>query len=170
MTIDRATRDAAASQIDYTLIDVLNEWLTNEKRNLDDFIANPQGHIEYNPYLILDTNGLTTRSSNLATYSQYLYNASQYRQGNPNITQAMNDLAFDNIPSMLWQRLYAWVAKHEKEMQQIMNNANSPHVPINDYSAYATFDTTKFQNELTIYENGANNLPVIIEYLQQNGL
>jgi hypothetical protein len=164
-------REAAIGLIDYRLIDVLRSWMIHEKRNLDGYINEPQGHVDYNPYLVIDFNALQTRSNELEQIQQMLGNISAYKQGNPNITQAMSDFGFDNIPSIIWQRLYDWAAKRLEIRTKILEDAKqNPPVPLSDYSAYATFDADKYSNDLQLYTSGVAGLQIVIEYLQQQGL
>lgn len=169
MSVDTETRNAAADQIHHTLIDMLHGWVQNEKANLDGYIENPTLHAEYNPYLIINSEALLQRSGYLSVFAEYLYNASQYKQGNPDVTQSMRDMAFDDVPSIVWARLYDYVLKVEKQMQEVIDNASNPNVPISDYAGFATFNVERFMSELNIYRDGVTNLPVVIQFLQERG-
>jgi hypothetical protein len=162
----RSERDAAIDQVHYRLIDTLYDWIVREKRNLDGFIDHPEGHADYNKYLIVDFDALKNRSSQLDLIAQALYTISSYKKGNTNYTRAMHDYSLDNVPAVIWQRLYDWVNKRAEEMEQFLENAqNNPPVPINDYRGLVTFDADKYKAELAMYQSGRDGLAVVIAFL-----
>lgn len=166
--VDRTTYLNAIPLVDYTLIDILNTWIMNEKINLDHFIANPQGHVNYNPYMIINYTALNQRSAGLGQVSALLYEISQYKQGNPNYVGSQCDYAFDNIPAVIFQRLLDWLAGKANEMNAfIAQNQSSELAPINEYNGLFTFDINSYMNELTTFQNGVNGLTTIIEYKNQ---
>lgn len=171
MPIDRVDRDAIFDTIHYRIIDVLESWMINEKGNLDGFIAHPEGHIDYSPYLILDFDSLRYRSGMLAQIAGGLNIISRYKKGDETVTRTMHDYAVDHIPNVIWKRLHDWTGKRSGDMQDFLTEkANSPPVPIDDYRSAASFNVEAYIQEMQMYVTATNALVTTMQFAIEEGL
>ncbi len=168
--IEREERDAAADKIAVEMIDVLLSWMENEKRNLDGFIANPEEHVDYSPYLIIDTVQFQGRSDMLGAIAEGLKVVSRYKNGDSEVTRSMHDNAVDNIPSVIWERLYNWMVSRVEGMEAFLRKAikGDTPVPVDDYQGLAGFDTEKYSAELQMYKDSVEGLGIVIQFIKQN--
>lgn len=169
--IDRITYVNAANAVDWTMINTLGGWLNNEKNNLDGYIANPQSHVDYDPYIIPDFTKLQQRSTMLGDAAGYANTIVQFKQGSPNVTEAMYELAVDNMPIVLFQRLQDWMMYRYALMQRdFAVMTASPTVPIKDYEGLVTFDAASYQTQIDLFNTCITNLAIVIEYKAENNL
>lgn len=164
--LDKATRDAAMDRVSYEMTEVLESWMQNEKRNLDGFIASPEEHVDYNPFLIFDIAGLQSRSAMLGSLSKGLSIITGFKKGEPGITRSLHDNAVDHIPSVIWIRLYDWMVGRAESMEVFLRKATSSGspVPLSDYQGLAGFDAVKYLDELNMYKTSIEGLAIVIEY------
>jgi hypothetical protein len=167
--VDRETRDSAFDLVSHRMIDVLHDWMINERRNLDGFIAHPEGHAEYNPYLIFDTVALQSRSTMLGQIANGLVIISGHKQGDTNYTRAMHDYALDHIPIIILERLSDWMRKRANDMQKYLDSiqSNGVPVPIPDYGSLISFDSAKYGMELNMYKTSSDAILIVIEFAKQ---
>lgn len=158
-------RDIAVDLIDYRLIDVLCDWITRERRNLDSYILNPEGHINHNPYIIPDLNALQQRSNVLGVVTHSLTIISGHKKGE-NYTRTQHDEAVEDIPYIILSRLDEWMEKRIYDMEKIYNEYNLM-APNKEYIGLTTFNSVKFLEELAMYKDSLRGLEVLIEYKKQ---
>ncbi|WP_124118417.1 hypothetical protein [Paenibacillus xylanexedens] len=168
--IEREERDEAAGKISVEMIDVLLSWMQNEKRNLDGFIANPVGHVDYNPYLIIDTAQLKGRSEMLGNIAHGLELISRFKNGDTDVTKSLHDNAIDTIPVVIWERLYNWMQNRVTSMETFLRKASEGDTPVptSDYQGLAGFDTEKYLAELQMYKDSVEGLGIVITFTKQN--
>jgi hypothetical protein len=162
------TRDEyllAIDSVDADMLDSLNKWMVNEKGNLDSFIANPQGHIMYSPYLKPNFEILTMRSQQLAQVSAGLQLMMSYKLG-LGATRGQHDYALDLIPSIIWERLLKWLIERRTSMQN-MASSQGAGLPLAEYAEFTTFDVDAFNAELTRYANGIAGLGVVVQFKKE---
>lgn len=155
-----------ASQVDYRIYGVLQNWINNEANNLEGFINNPSEHVNYNKYVIFDFSALNNRLATLRGVADYLNTITQYKAGNPNFTESMYENALDSIPSIIFQRLLEWLNIRTIEMERIINSNGDPNnvSPLQDYVGMFTFDTNKFGAEYTMFTNALSGTQLIVSY------
>jgi hypothetical protein len=169
--VTREERDSAVDEISYRMIDVLYSWMINERANLDGFIADPENHVDFNPYLVIDFDALSQRSVGLGNVADALLLVSQYKKGDESVTRTMHDIAIESVPVIIWKRLYDWMDKRANDMQKFLQDAQSnPPVPLDDYKQFVSFDTGKYLAELQMYISSRDGLAIVIQYAEEEGL
>jgi hypothetical protein len=169
MSIDRDYRDEQFMLVSYRLIDTLQSWMINEKRNLEGFIENPQGHVDYSPYLIIDFTSLAQRAGLLGQIAAGLGVISYYKKGVDGVTKSMHDNALDHIPNVIWKRLRDWAAKRARDMEQfLVEQASAPPLPIEDYRSAATFNPELYGTEMMMYRDGVGALDIVMQYATED--
>lgn len=161
----------AFEKVSYRITDVLHDWVDKEGGNLQGFMDNPSGHVDYNPYMIVDFTALQYRLDLLRKTTEDLYLITEFKKGNPDITRSMHDTALDRIPVQLTMRLEQWLEKRKNDMEQIIQSSgNSVKPAIEDYSSLYSFNQSKFIAEYTMYANAYEGVAVVTQYkLQQSG-
>lgn len=163
---------AGADQIDVSIYEILYDWISKEANNLQAFIDNPAEHVNYNEYMIFDFSKLNERLTMLNQDVSYLDTVIQYKQGNPNFDQSMYEYALDQVGSIIFGRLLGWLAYTYEAMGKIISDNGDPNnvSPLSDYVGMFTFDSTKFINVYTIYENAVQGCQAVVDYKIENGL
>jgi hypothetical protein len=158
-------RDIAVERIDYRIIDVLHSWLSKEKDNLDSFIANPETHVNYNPYLIPDFNALKKRSYILGIVVHSLVIISGHKKDGT-YTRTQHDEAIEIVPVVLLKRLYDWMDKRLHDMNTMYSEYDGT-MPNKEYVGLVSFDSIKFLEELSMYQDSFSGLGILIKYKQE---
>jgi hypothetical protein len=159
--ISKTDRDSAIDQVHHGFIEMLKDWMNNEKNNLDGFIANPAEHVNWTPYMVPDYNALQIRSAQLGQVALGLNVIALHKQGlGPTRTQ--HDMALDQLPSVILKRLLDWMVVRYKEMLLATTKQNM--APIKEYEGLFSFDLTKYQAELERYKLSIEGLTTVYSY------
>lgn len=163
---------SGADLVDYRIMAVLQEWIEKEAVNLQSFINSPTEHVNYNPYMIFDFDKLNARLTMIQKCASDLNVIVQYKQGNPDYSQSMNESALDEIGSIIFQRLLDWLQKRYVDMANLIQQNGDPNnvSPLHDYVGMFTFDHEKFMTEFTMYENAINGVTTIVNYKVEQGV
>jgi hypothetical protein len=156
----------AFEKVSHRITEVLYEWAQKEANNLEDFINNPTGHVNYNPYIVPDYSALEYRLSALRQAEKDLRTITDFKIGSPDVTRTQHDVAIENIPVQLTLRLEVWMNKRISDMKEVVNQGSSQsyNAPIDDYASLYTFNTSKFMDELNMYTSSQEGISVVNQY------
>lgn len=158
-----------ADKISYKLTEVLLTWVRNEGNNLQSFIENPSGHVNYNQYVILDYSKLMERLKMLRDAEEALYIVTQYKEGNTDYTRSMYEACIDGVDIQLMDRLLTWMEKRYSDMTELIvssGNAQEP-APIDDYSGMFSFNIRMFSEEYEMYRLAIEGARVIVKFKEE---
>jgi hypothetical protein len=155
----------ALSRVHYRITEVLYDWTLKEGNNLEGFINNPSGHVDYNPYVVVDFSALTKRLEILRITANDLDIITRYKKGSPDVTKTMHDLAIERIPLQLTKRLEDWLLKRKTDMYDVVQSSgNTIQAPIDDYSSLFSFNYDKFMVEYNMYVEAYEGIVIINQY------
>jgi hypothetical protein len=145
---------------------VLYGWVKNEGNNLQGFIDNPSGHVNYNPYVIMDFTKLQQRLAMLRTVEECLNVITEYKRGNLDYTRSMYESAVDGTHVQLVERLLDWLKKRYQDMTQFIASSGNAQgtAQIDDYAGMFTFNAQKFMAEYTMYKKAIVGCEVVVQY------
>jgi len=155
---NRSERDMAIDKVAPEFIEKLVEWIANEKMNLDDFIANPQGHVMYNPYIDVDFDMLAMRSEMLNQVIGGLRVIIAFKNGNPDVTRAMHDLALDSMPYQVFDRLVEWIDRMHRSM------TGNVDLPLKDYGELISFNRERYEEDMRKHVDALEGLRIVQEF------
>jgi hypothetical protein len=154
----------ALNLVDYRITEVLHSWTKHEGNNLEGFINNPSGHVNYNPYIILDFSKLQTRLDMLRYVEKCLLTVTEYKKGNPDYTKSMYENAIDGVHVQLIDRLLDWLKTRFADMTAMSGNAQAP---LDDYKGMYTFNFEKFKEEYDMYANAIEGIAIVAQYKKE---
>ncbi|MDP5273691.1 hypothetical protein [Chengkuizengella axinellae] len=155
----------AIDKISYLFIDTLKVWIDKEKKNLDSFLKSPEDHIDYNPYMIVDYESLSESSELMKEMSESLNIIAEYKKGNPNYIRTQHDVAFENIPYGILERLKEWIEKKIQDMEGFYDQPSS--FTMKEYNSFISLDENILGADLASYKDVYEGLDLVIQYKKE---
>lgn len=159
----------AMDAVSYKLTEVLLTWVANEGNNLESFISNPSGHVNYNQYAIMDYGKLTERLNMLRDVENGLFAITEYKKGNEEYTRSMYESYTESIEIQLAERLLDWMEKRYADMTNLIissGNAQEP-APVDDYAGMFSFNIDKYMEEYNMYKIAIEGMKIVIRYKKE---
>lgn len=167
--INKTERNEALDQIHPRMVSILMGWMDRERMNLEKYIENPEGHVEYSPYIDANFDELRERLKALqGIYGQadIIY---QYKMGTEGYTRSQEQLAIEYIPVSVLLRLIKWMETKRDHMLDFISagDVNKEISPLEDYINMFTFNQEKFEEDLAMYTNSIAGVQTIIQYKKE---
>lgn len=158
MTVTRTERDLAIDRVAPEFLAKLSEWVSNERDNLQDFVRNPQEHVMFSPFMIVDFDALRDRIGILGAVADNIDGVVAFKMGDPNTTRGTHDQCLDAIPHVAYDRLVEWLARNLQNMTENMD------MPLSDYNSMVSFNVDMFMQEIAKYKDALEAVPIVREY------
>lgn len=166
MLLGREEMLLGMDRVDVRLIETLKVWLENESQNLQGFLENPEGHVNFNPYVNIHYTAFYDRVFGLEDIIKGLDIIIQYKHESDIVTRSMYELAVEQIPCIICKRLLDWMIKRKADMEGFFknNSLDGDITPLPDYVGMFDFNEEAFMPEYTMYTEGVGGLEIVCQY------